>query len=248
MADERSDGSDIEVDRDAEEDLQDLENFELLAVHDPELRDYLDEVAQQIFESDSEDDQDFHGFHAYWRQQNFDTCDKRQYQRNRGLAANVALPQEPKAVDFFELFWDAEMWLRLVTETNRYAEQERTARPPPQSFLNFKAVTEEEMKTFIGLCLMMGILRLPKRSDYWRTKETCWLAHTNFGKAMSRNRFDCILRYLHLQDNTARGPNAGPNDPRANDKLFKIRVFLDGLLNNYKCKFTPGNYVLYYVL
>lgn len=79
MVDERSD---IEVDRDAEEDLQDLENFELLAVHDPELRDYLDEVAQQIFESDSEDDQDFH---AYWRQQNFDTCDKRQYSETGDL-------------------------------------------------------------------------------------------------------------------------------------------------------------------
>nr|KAG5707949.1 hypothetical protein BaRGS_031680 [Batillaria attramentaria] len=54
---------------------------------------------------------------------------------------------------------------------------------------------------------MMGIIRLPQRNDYWRIGEDCWLAHTNFNKAMSRNRFNDIWRYLHTQDNMA---PAGP--------------------------------------
>ena len=79
---------------------------------------------------------------------------------------------------------------------------------------------------------MMGILRLPCRNDYWRVQERCWLAHTNFGKAMSRDRFNLIWRYLHLQDNTQPNPTG--------DKCFKIRWYINYLVGRYQSVYTPG--------
>ena len=241
-ADTNSDGSDIEVDRNDEFDFfADIngEN-ELLEEHDQALPDELADFARQIFANES-DKEDFAGFQVITEdRQRFERQKKRNYTKTRGVSAN--LPHDAKKVDFFMLFWDNEMWERLVLESNRYAEQQRTAHPPARSYSTFKAFSVEEMKTFIGLCLMMGILRLPKRSDYWRVLENCWLAHTKFGKAMSRNRFNCIWRYLHLQNNTEPNPSG--------DKLFKLRKFLDSLLKKYQEVLVPGkmNYFIFYVL
>ena len=241
MADEDdgriSDGSDIEVDRDGEEDyLADVEGEnKLLELRDLALEAELNDYVRQIIESDSEeDDFQFHGFHYLWRtdREHFEPRRTRSYTRNRWLGETINLPQEPQAVDFFQLFWNDTLWERLLLQSNTYARQQRQANPPPASFARLKEFTLTEMKTYLGLCLMMGILRLPKRSDYWQTKQSCWLAHTNFGKAMSRNRFNAIWRYLHLEDNQAPNPDM--------DKLFKIRQFLNILLKNFKDAFIPG--------
>ena len=43
--------------------------------------------------------------------------------------------------------------------------------------LKWTPVPKTEMKTFLGLCLCFGILKLPARRDYWR--QTKWLYQTN---------------------------------------------------------------------
>ncbi|GFS19691.1 PiggyBac transposable element-derived protein 4 [Elysia marginata] len=50
----------------------------------------------------------------------------------------------------------------------------------------------------------MGVLKLPERSDYWRTtKRIIFL--TQFGSVMSRDRYLLIWRYLHLSNNLQEG-------------------------------------------
>lgn len=230
-----SEGSDIEVDRRGEEDFVadiDGEN-ELVEVHNQALQDELNDYARQIFASDDEEE-DFLGFQANWTcdRDRFQSRRKKTYTRSRGLAPGQQLSNQHKAVDFFNLFWDNELWEMMLAESNRYAKQQREANPPPPSFAKFSDFSMAELRTFVGLCLMMGILRLPKRSDYWRRKQSCWLAHTNFGKAMSRNRFDTIWRYLHLENNQVANVNG--------DKLIKLRKFLDILLKNFRGVFVPG--------
>jgi hypothetical protein len=51
---------------------------------------------------------------------------------------------------------------------------------------------------------------------------------------MSRDRFDLIWRYLHLQDN-----EAVPVDEERPDKLRKIRWYLDYLDQKFSCNFIP---------
>ncbi|MEG7522740.1 MAG: transposase, partial [Chromatiales bacterium] len=75
----------------------------------------------------------------------------------------------------------------------------------------------------------MGILQLPRRHDYWRT--TKWLFATNFGAIMSRDNFNLIWRYIHLQDNNVPAP--------ANEKLWKLRWFIDHLNTRFQSVYTP---------
>lgn len=88
--------------------------------------------------------------------------------------------------DFFLKFLDSHVTLKPLTESclmfdssvlmhmsclylNRYAEQQRAANPPMQKWT---PVDIPSMKTFIGLCMSMGVLRLPARHDYWRQSKS----------------------------------------------------------------------------
>ena len=65
------------------------------------------------------------------------------------------------ALEFFELFFTADLYDLVVAETNRYATQYITANP--ESFyaqpFRWKPVTVSEFKTFLGLTLSMGITK-----------------------------------------------------------------------------------------
>ena len=52
---------------------------------------------------------------------------------------------------------------------------------------------------------------------------------------MSRNRFEDILRYVHVVDN-----RWSPDSSVTHDRLWKIRVFIDSLLSTFKTIFKPG--------
>ena len=129
--------------------------------------------------------------------------------------ATFQLPEEAEAFHYFELLWDDEMWRQLVTETNRYAEQERRKNPPLPKSPKWMPVDVDTMKAFIGLRLAMGIIRLPSRHNYWRQNKFMFV--TSFNNIMSRDRFDLIWRYLHLHDKET------PEDAGQHDKLKKIR-------------------------
>ena len=123
--------------------------------------------------------------------------------------------------------------LFLCAETNKYAEQQRAAHPPPAFAPRWTPVCIEEMKAFTGLCFSMGLLRLPSRHDYWRKKK--WLFVTNFSEVMSRDRFDLIWRYLHLQD--------GDEQPPQRDPLWKMRWYLNHMRDNFAATYTPDKEV-----
>ena len=127
------------------------------------------------------------------------------------------------------LFLFNQMRDRLTTESNRYAAQQRTAHPPTPSTSAWRDFEKTDMHAFIGLCFSMGFLRLPRRHHYWRT--TKWMLTTKFPSVMSRNKFDLMWRYLHLQDNTAPVP--------AGEKVWKLRWFLNHLNTRFQEAYTP---------
>ena len=123
------------------------------------------------------------------------------------------------------VFVSLQIWDRLTTESNRYADQQMTAYPPAPSASPWKDIEKSD----IGLCFCMGILRLPRRHHYWRA--TKWLFKTNFPTVMSRNKFDFMWRYVHLQDNTVPAP--------VGENVWKLRWFLDHLTTRFQEVYTP---------
>ena len=101
-----------------------------------------------------------------------------------------------KPVDFMNLFVD-ELIDEVVTQTNLYADQYiRDNHIKPKSRVRkWHPTNRKEMKKFLGLCMLMGIVRLPSVAQYW-TKT--FLTHVPvFTSIMPRNRFQ-VRHTLHL--------------------------------------------------
>lgn len=74
----------------------------------------------------------------------------------------------------------------------------------------------------------MGVMKLPARADYWRRNK--WLFRTSFNDVMPRDEFNQVWRYLHIQDNTV---------PNNDDKLWKVRWYLDHLYRRFEQVYVP---------
>lgn len=79
-----------------------------------------------------------------------------------------------------------------------------------------------EFSRFMGLCLQMGLVKMPKLRDYWSSRSALG-GHSIGGMIMSHYRFKQILRTIHFADNNLFDSN----------RLYKINPFLQ--LFNKSC-------------
>jgi len=61
-------------------------------------------------------------------------------------------------------FYTDEVWDLLITETNCYAGENLSTSHHAQKWKN---VTVQQMKAFVGILIMMGILQFPRLEMYW---------------------------------------------------------------------------------
>ena len=95
---------------------------------------------------------------------------------------------------------------------------------PSQCIQNLPS--EEEMRSFLGIHLAMGLVRLPSLKDYWSTNPL--LATPGIVKGMSRNRLRSIHSHLHINNNSQMPRPGSPNF----NKLFKLRPLLNKICLN----------------
>jgi len=91
------------------------------------------------------------------------------------------------------------------------------------------ALTREEFLQFLGVVLAMGIIRLPEIRDYWSTDSV--LNFPFFRSNFARDRFEDILRFLHVVDNQ-QAPHPRPT-------LYKIQPMIDLMLPTFKAHWKP---------
>ena len=101
-------------------------------------------------------------------------------------------------IEYFSLFLTNDILTVMVDETNLYATQHLGTLDDvgPRSRLHRWTPTDiSEIKRFIGLIGWMGLVKVPKLSDYWDTSE---LYSFELSKtAMPRNRFELLLKFWH---------------------------------------------------
>ena len=149
---------------------------------------------------------------------------------------HAELPDDPSPIDFLNIFLDDEFYDILTYQTNLYATQYLQSKhdlPPHSRFQRWKNVSSAEMKQFLSLYLLTGIVRKPEMNQYWSTNPM--LKTPIFNNVMSRNRFQLILEFFHFNDNS----KYDVNDPKR-DRLFKIRPVVDYLLEKFKSAYTPS--------
>ena len=110
----------------------------------------------------------------------------------------------------FERYFDDFVICHMITETLRYAKSKGD-----HSF----SVEKVEMRAFLAILFISGYNDLPRRRMYWEKQDD--VINLAVSNAMSRTRFETIMRYLHLADN---------ENLAQNDKYAKVRPLFD-LLN-----------------
>lgn len=111
----------------------------------------------------------------------------------------VPIPGDGKPIDFFFLLLDDIFLGEICRYTNQYAFEVVFAQKnlTPNSRINaWKDLTVEELKTFIGVLLHTGTIKLNRLQDYWRKEYLFNLKCIS--TFMSRDRYMAILRCLHF--------------------------------------------------
>lgn len=108
----------------------------------------------------------------------------------------VPLDSSVTAENIFSLFFDESLLSKITEWVNlRAATHLQSGNLKRKSnLLNWKQLYIPEFKRFLGLCIIMGNVHMPNLRHYWSKNEM--YHHPIFGKIMSRNRFENILRCL----------------------------------------------------
>ena len=119
----------------------------------------------------------------------------------------------------------------ICHKTNRYHQQNS---PDANSW---KDVTPTEMIEFFRVNIVMGMVRLPEISNYW--KRSGIMGVSWFWSIFTRKRFYGILKYFHLADNTKTPENTDPNY-----KLHKLGSIIELLNASFKSGYTPCQQIM----
>ena len=148
------------------------------------------------------------------------------------------IPQSKMSpLGYFLLFFNVDLCDSIIEMTNVYAlqlvEEKTTAKKmkPNSRMRTWKPLDRLELFAFVALQLLMGVKQLPEIQSYWSTDPK--LQSPIFGKTMSRNRFQGILRCIHFVDNKKDFVNA------ESDRLWKVRPLLNHF-NSVMQLYTPG--------
>ncbi|XP_077367843.1 uncharacterized protein LOC144012191 isoform X1 [Festucalex cinctus] len=147
-----------------------------------------------------------------------------------GPQGSAAELESDLPVDFLELFITNELLQHIVDETNANALdslQENPCGLPYSRSHDWRPLTVEELKTFLGLSFITGFIKKPVLEDDWSGEE--FESTPFFGQTMSRNRYQIIWRYLHFNGTT--------HD--SSDKMHKVRPVLDYVVAKFKDLYTP---------
>lgn len=92
---------------------------------------------------------------------------------------------------------------------------------PAKHKMAWTPVTRDEMEAFVGILVLMGIVKLPRFRMYWM--EDSLLHQEGVTSVMPCDRLLQIWRYFHLADNSV----APARDTPGFDELYRVREFLN---------------------
>lgn len=114
------------------------------------------------------------------------------------VGPTVILPDSP--VGIFCLFFTMDILQYIVDQTNIYA----CLCMGETAFESWQKVTVEELEAFMGFMILMGLVRLPSLSDYWKTDSL--FHYKPIADRIPRARYFELQRYLHFADNRQLAP------------------------------------------
>ena len=131
-------------------------------------------------------------------------------------------PESSSAFDYLQLLWPDSLTSLIAVETTRYAHQKKRS--------NSVDVSKDEVWSFLGIIVLMGIHGLPRVRNYWSNDKLLGVSAVQ--EAMSLNRFWAIWSNLHLVDNSSVDCQGLSSR--------KVQPLLDVLGDTFLKQYSPG--------
>ena len=143
--------------------------------------------------------------------------------------------KEPTPIAIFRNFFTKEILNLIIDQTNIYGNEKKQS-STQRKISKWKDVSREEIESFLGLVMLMGINDLPNIKLYW-SKDMVF--HNAFiSSIMSRDRFLEIFYNLHLANNSLQ-PKQESKDY---SKIYKVKNFIEILRRNFQKNYNFGRY------
>lgn len=152
-----------------------------------------------------------------------------------GVALRSAARRYSRAVDFFLLFFTAEIITEICKNTNKYAWMHILQKPSySEKDGSWREVTPEEMIKFIGLIIYMGIVQVPRLHWYWNTGSL--FTGLVPPRVMARTRFKALLAFLSVTD-------PEKSTAASHGKLHRISPLIEHMNRSSPQFFQPHRYL-----
>ena len=140
------------------------------------------------------------------------------------------LNADSSALEIFQEFWTSDLILKIAEETNTYADAnpKRANQFKRSHNIVWTPVTPDEIKAFLAMTVLMGIVHKPELDMYWSRDPV--LETPFFPETIPRTRFRDILSKLHF--------NRNENDDQT-DQLYKLRPVIDSLVDKCRTVYIP---------
>ena len=135
--------------------------------------------------------------------------------------------------EMFLAFFTPELIDHIVAETNRYASHCLSSTHTGDGPVPQWETDSNEVKAYLGFCILMGMNKLPDLYDYWSTDEA--LHYFPVASRISRKRFLEIQRYLHFANND----NIVNRGEPGYDRLDKVRPVIDSVRQSFLANYKP---------
>lgn len=129
-------------------------------------------------------------------------------------------------VQYFDRFFDEDVFQLISDQTNIYAEQYKTK--------NWIPSTSAEIRALLGIHILMGLHNLPQEHLYWSTNPLYFVKF--IADVMPYKRYRKLMENIHVADNS-KAPKKGHPEF---DKLYKLRVLINILKEQFKTEATQS--------
>ncbi|XP_023947198.2 piggyBac transposable element-derived protein 4-like isoform X3 [Bicyclus anynana] len=161
--------------------------------------------------------------------------------RRETFSVNNVGPTNPGAdpYDIFIEIWDRQIMEHIAWETNKYAQEvaakmiENNTLRPNSRICQWYDTTPDELYTYFGLVLAMGVVGKSRIEEYWSSTPDVFYT-PGFSAHMTTDRFLILSKCLHFNDNSMCALDLDHSEAR----LFKIQPILSHLNNKFQKMYT----------